>query len=80
MRKWGDVVLNTKVMRCAMCFQIRIFTKINFKPGISKISIKSQIVNILDLVGHTVSVTTCEPYYHSVKAITGMPKQIGVSV
>jgi len=59
-------MINAKAMRCACIFKSEYLLYSNVE--ISKISKKSQIVNILDLAGHTASTATFLPCHHSVKA------------
>lgn len=61
-------MINAKAMRCACIFKSEY--SLYYNVEISKISKKSQIVNILDLAGHTVSTANFQPCHHSVKAAT----------
>lgn len=43
----------------------------SFKPGISKLSAKGQMINILGFIGHTVSVSTIQLCHCSMKTAIG---------
>lgn len=64
----GRCDVKCKAMKCACIFKTKY--SLYYNVGISKISKKRQIVNILDLAGHIVSTATFQPYHHSVKAAT----------
>lgn len=40
------------------------------EPGIRKLFCKGQNINILGFMGHTISVTTAQCYYYSMKEAT----------
>lgn len=61
-------MINAKAMRCACIFKSEY--SLNYNVEISNISKKSQIVNILNLAGHTVSTATFQLCHHSVKTAT----------